>query len=228
MNSQPAATSAPAHACPGCSLAHELTHHVPFTAASSAAGVALVIALLHSPLPAAAYTRGFQTLHPLHVLLSAWATTAMYRRHGGRGWWRLLLVGYLGAVGIATLSDCVIPFAAEWLLQLPRRGLHLGFIEHAWLVNPLALAGIAAGAVRANTRFSHAGHVLLSTSASLLHVAMALGAPPGWRLAPLLVVFLFLAVWVPCCTSDIVFPMVCIRGGDGAAAGADPVERKLQ
>ena len=40
----------------------------------------------------------------------------------------------------------------------------------------------------------------------------------GDALAPLTIVlvgvFLFLAVWLPCCTSDIVFPLLFTRGHD--------------
>ena len=31
--------------------------------------------------------------------------------------------------------------ALFWMLHLPNRGLHLGFIEKWWLVNPIALIG---------------------------------------------------------------------------------------
>jgi hypothetical protein len=31
-------------------------------------------------------------------------------------------------------------------------------------------------------------------------------------LLPLIFLFLFLAVWVPCCVSDIVYPLLFVRG----------------
>ena len=117
-------------------------------------------------------------------------------------------MGYFGSVGIATLSDCVIPYIGESLLNLPNRAVHLGFIEKWWLVNPLAGLGIAIACYWPRTKFPHAGHVLLSTWASLFHMTMALG--DAFTLYTLMVipVFLFLAVWIPCCTSDIVFPLL--------------------
>ena len=157
----------------------------------------------------------FWTLHPLHVLVSALVTTAMYRLHSKGGIWRTILIGYVGSVGIATLSDSLIPFAGEWLLNLPHRGIHLGFIEKWWLVNPLALAGIALGYLNPTPKFSHAGHVLLSTWASLFHILMALGTSIDVVTTILVAVFLFLAVWVPCCTSDIVFPLLWIKKENG-------------
>jgi len=99
---------------------------------------------------------------------------------------------------------------------LPHREAHIGFIEKWWLVNPLALLGIAGGYFRPATRFPHAGHVLLSTWASLFHITMALGTEVNAATMILIAVFLFLAVWLPCCTSDIVFPLLWAkehRGG---------------
>ena len=114
-------------------------------------------------------------------------------------------------MGIATLSDCLIPYVAESLLDLPNRGIHLGFIEKWWLVNPLAAVGILLGYLWPHTRLTHAGHVLLSTWASLFHMTMAMGDGFGILEYAALTVFLFLAVWVPCCTSDIVFPLLFVK-----------------
>jgi hypothetical protein len=153
----------------------------------------------------------FWCLHPLHVVLSAFVTASLYRLNT-RG--RLLptfVVGYVGAVGIATLSDSIIPFAGEWLLDMPNRGIHIGFIEKWWLINPLVVLGIVIACLWPRTRIPHAGHVFLSTWASLFHMTMALGnhiTPLEMVVIP---VFLFLAVWLPCCTSDIVFPLLFIE-----------------
>jgi ABC-type glycerol-3-phosphate transport system permease component len=50
--------------------------------------------------------------------------------------------------------------------------------------------------------------VLISTWASLFHIIMAISLPVGWGTMAVIFLFLFLAVWVPCCTSDIVFPLL--------------------
>ena len=202
-------------------LVVELKRHVPFTAAGAATGIAIMVAMSVFRVPRGLADGAFWTLHPLHVLLSALVTTAMYCTHGGRSWWRVVLVGYVGSIGIATLSDWLIPFAGEAFLDLPRRAVHLGFIEKWWLVNPLALAGILIGRAWPLTRLSHASHVLLSTWASLFHITMALGEPASWSLVPWIAVFLFLAVWVPCCTSDIVFPLLFDSSRRVAARGAE-------
>jgi hypothetical protein len=56
----------------------------------------------------------------------------------------------------------------------------------------------------------HAGHVFLSTAASLFHMAMALEHGVSLWTMLAFVAFLFLAVWLPCCTSDIVFPLLFV------------------
>lgn len=195
-------------------IATELRSHAPFTAFGTVTGIVIMAAFIQFRIPREVSSTLFWTMHPLHVLLSALVTTAMYRLHAGRGIWQTVLIGYFGSVGIATLSDSLIPFAGEWLLDLPYRGIHLGFIEKWWLVNPLAVAGIALGYVISHTKISHAGHVLLSTWASLFHIIMALGTSISVVTMILIAVFLFLAVWIPCCTSDIVFPLLWIKEGN--------------
>jgi len=120
-------------------------------------------------------------------------------------------MGYFGSVGIATLSDSIIPYLGETLLGLENRGIHIGVIEEPQLTIPAAFVGIAIAYWRPTTKLPHYGHVLLSTWASLFHIIMALGATVNWIVFPTIFAFLFLAVWLPCCTSDIVFPLLFVR-----------------
>lgn len=196
-------------------IATELRSHAPFTAFGTVTGIVIMAVFIQFRIPREISSTLFWTMHPLHVLLSAMVTTAMYRLHSKGSVIRIIIIGYVGSIGIATLSDSLLPFAGEWLLNLPYRGLHLGFIEKWWLVNPLALAGIALGYVISHTKIPHAGHVLLSTWASLFHILMALGTSLDVVTTILIAVFLFLAVWIPCCTSDIVFPLLWIKKENG-------------
>lgn len=199
-------------------LRRELERHAPFTALGALTGMAIMFALVHFRIPRGVSEGLFWGLHPLHVLLSALVTTGIYRRKSRNGFWSAAVVGYVGSIGIATLSDSLIPFAGEWLLDLPNRGVHLGFIERWWLVNPLAFAGIALGYLRPTTRLPHAGHVLLSTWASLFHMNLAMGDAITLGGAAVVLLFLFLAVWIPCCTSDLLFPLLLV-GHRTSAAG---------
>ena len=189
----------------------ELKSHAPFTLIGTLTGITIMAILLYGEVPRSVSASLFGALHPFHVFLSAIVTTSIYRFYGRRKILPLLLIGYLGSVGIGSLSDCIIPWIGEIILDLPNRGLHLGFIEKWWLVNPLALAGIAFAYRWPSTKFPHAGHVLFSTLASLFHITMALGTETDYVTIGVTAVFLFLAVWLPCCTSDIIFPLLFQR-----------------
>jgi hypothetical protein len=193
-------------------ISHELRVHVPFTIFGTLLGVVVMVAIVHARMPRSVSETLFEIMHPAHVLLSAAVTTGLYRLYTKGALWKTFLIGYFGSVGVATVSDCIIPYVGELLLDLPHSHPHLGFIELWWLVNPAAVLGIVIGWARPKTKYPHAGHVLLSTAASLFHVMMALGDEVGVITMVLIAVFLFLAVWVPCCTSDIVFPLLFARG----------------
>jgi hypothetical protein len=189
----------------------ELRRHVPFTLLRTGTGVMIAGVLIAIHL-SSGWTAGlFWGLHPLHVLLSAMATTSLYRHWARAGCLRCFIVGYIGAVGIATLSDCVIPYIGEWMLDLPNRGWHIGFIEKWWLINPAAIVGIAIAWLLPNSTIPHAGHVLLSTWASLFHIQLALGSEINLLAVLVLPAFVLLAVWLPCCSSDIVLPVLFPR-----------------
>jgi len=200
-------------------LLHELKHHVPFTLGGTVVGAAIMAAMSWAHVDHEVSETLFVIVHPAHVLLSAVATAGMYRLHGKGQWWATLAIGFVGSIGIATLSDSVIPYAGEILLGLEHAHVHAGFLEEWYLVCPLAVAGSVVAYMRPRTTFPHAGHVLLSTWASLMHMTAAMGggASPGAIAA--LAAFLFLAVWIPCCASDIVFPLLFVPRRDWPACG---------
>jgi hypothetical protein len=193
----------------------ELKNHAPFTFFGAFTGI-IVMIFFYQVQSHTCHTM-FYILHPLHVLLSALVTSSIFKIHRYKGIRGrhilpvLLIIGYTGSIGIATLSDSIIPFLGESLLNLPKKEIHIGFIEKWWLVNPMAFIGIAISYVRPTTKFPHAGHVLLSTWASLFHMIMALGESLNIISFIGIFLFLFLAVWIPCCVSDIVFPLLLIK-----------------
>ncbi len=186
----------------------ELKSHVPFTIFGSLTGVAVMLLMIHAQVPRQTSENLFEVLHPVHVLLSALVTTGMFRLHGSGKILPTIIIGYVGAVGIATLSDCIIPYLGEWMLAMPNRGLHIGLFDEWWLVSLMAVAGIVIAYFWPRTKLPHAGHVLLSIWASLFHMTSALGTDFDLTTILLTPVFLFLAVWIPCCTSDIIFPLL--------------------
>jgi hypothetical protein len=189
----------------------ELEHHAPFTALGTLSGVAIMFVFSQTHAPRSFADSLFWLLHPGHVLLSAFVTSSLFRRNTVPNYLTTFIIGYIGSVGIATLSDSLIPYVGEWLLDLPNKGVHIGFVEKWWLVNPLVIIGITSGFLWPKTHLPHAGHVFLSTWASLFHMTMALGdsvAPVQLTVIP---IFLFLSVLLPCCTSDIVFPLLFVK-----------------
>lgn len=196
----------------------ELKEHAPFTALGALTGIAIMAIIVLAEVPSGISHTLFYTLHPIHVVLSALVTTAMYVRYRQSKVWLAILIGWTGSIGIATISDVIIPYLGGALLHIPME-FHVPFIETAqmpvigiekWkIVNSAALLGIAIGYWKQITRIPHSGHVLLSTWASLFYFA-AFGVANWIPLLPFVFLFLFLAVWVPCCTSDIVYPLLLL------------------
>jgi len=188
-------------------IVKELRTHAPYTALGALSGIIIMTIIAYGNVPSQVSYIVFYTLHPIHVVLSALATTAMYARYKRCKLWLALLIGWTGSIGIATISDAVIPFLGGNLLGV-RMEFHIPFIEK-WWINLLALVGIAIGYRKQTTRIPHFGHVLLSTWASLFYFT-AFGIADWVPLLPFIFLFLFLAVWIPCCTSDIVYPLLFV------------------
>ncbi len=184
----------------------ELMRHIPFTALGAVSGIIVMAIIVLGNVPSQISNTIFFTLHPIHVVLSALATTAMYRKYSHSKLWAAILIGYIGSIGIATISDAIIPYLGGVLLGI-KMEFHIPFIEKWWLINPMALIGIAIGYWRPITKSPHFGHVLLSTWASLFYFT-AFGIANWIPLLPFIFLFLFLAVWAPCCLSDIIFPLL--------------------
>jgi len=210
-------------------IIHELAEHAPFTAAGALTGIIVMVIIVFGNIPSQISNAAFYTLHPIHVVLSALATTAMYRKHGNSKIWAAVLIGYAGSIGIATISDAIIPYLGGAMLNIEME-FHIPFIEtekmpflgiEKWiLINSAAVIGIAAGYLKSTTKIPHLGHVLLSTWASLFYFT-AFGTASWIPLLPLVFIFLFLAVWFPCCLSDIIFPLLFV-GKEPASKSHQP------
>ncbi len=257
-------------------ILQELLCHSPYTMVGAVAGIAFMLIFRHFGQEAGSTL--FRVFHPAHVVLSAMVTASLFRIHSiKKSFITVLLVGYFGSIGIATLSDCVIPFFGEEILGVAvpshaeihdapeveaghvhgpdcdheaemvavaeqdehehalaaegeeepdhahgsvhdhAHGLHLGFIEEWYLVNPAALLGIFIAMWVPRTRFPHAMHVLVSTWASSAHMLMNTQAELTGMILLGMFVVLFIAVWLPCCVSDIVFPLLFVKGDIGMA-----------
>ncbi len=199
----------------------ELRAHAPFTLFGAFTGI--ICMFLFRNISHTISYRLFYVFHPAHVLLSAMVTASLFKLYTSRQKFiAILLVGFFGSIGIATLSDSLIPYIGELLLSMHihvhshghssfTKDAHIGFIEGWYIVIPAAIIGVLIAYFRPKTKFPHAGHVLLSTWASSFHMLMALGGQFSfWKVIGSFG-FLFLAVWVPCCFSDIVFPLLFVK-----------------
>lgn len=218
----------------------ELKSHLPFTLLGASTGI--VFMLLFRGLGNEHAQTLFSIFHPLHVVLSAMVTAALFEIHRkAKSFLLILIIGVVGSIGVATMSDCVLPFFGESILgaAIPTHAtlhehedgqqcednhnehhaqLHLGFIEEWYLVFPAALIGVLLAYFKPATHLPHASHVLLSTWASSAHILMNAQADMTVALLSGMFIVLFLAVWLPCCVSDIVFPLLFVRS-DGAHIG---------
>lgn len=194
----------------------ELKSHAPFTLFGALTGIVCMV--IFKNIPHHVSHRIFYVFHPAHVILSALVTASMYKLHCEKPKFIfVLLIGFFGSIGIATLSDSLIPYAGELLLGMRvhphehasfAEQAHIGFIEGWYLVIPSAIAGVFIAYFRPKTKFPHAGHVLLSTWTSSFHIIMALGGEVSAVQLAGSFALLFLAVWLPCCVSDIIFPLL--------------------
>jgi hypothetical protein len=218
-------------------IAAELRGHVPFTVFGAVLGIFFM--LVFRQVSGMSSRSLFAVFHPAHVVLSAMVTGSMFKLHAAkRRFLLVLVVGYFGSVGIATLSDIVIPHIGTQLLGLDvpthaevhagepegrvheeeaaeggehEHGIHLGFIEEWYIVNPAAVLGVLIAFLLPRTKFPHAGHVLVSTWASSSYLLMNMRSELTMGAAAGIFVTLFLAIWVPCCVSDIVFPLLFVK-----------------
>lgn len=217
----------------------ELREHVPFSVASVALGLTVVGTIcvlgfaprtademaspdrqVHAMQSARMF---FHLFHPAHMLFSAAATTAMFCRYED-GIIKAIVIGLIGAIGVCGMSDIVVPHVSMLVLGTTAP-LHICVWEHTWLVIPFAivgaLTGVAAGGNIAHTTIiSHSFHVLASTMASIFYMVGPLGIIAWIDILGKIFVFVVLAVMVPCCLSDIVFPLLLSRPGRKSYGGS--------
>jgi type III secretory pathway component EscS len=197
----------------------ELAEHTPFTIVGAVIGIIIMVIIQLANTPGDVSEALFYTFHPLHIVFSALVTTALYRKQKGSRPWLIIIVGYTGSIGIATLSDAIIPYLGGNALNIAME-FHLPFLETEimpyigipeWIiVNAAAVIGIAIGYFKPATKLPHMGHVLLSTWASLFSFT-AFGVADWIPVLPFVFLFLFFAVWLPCCVSDIIYPLLWVR-----------------
>jgi len=202
-------------------LISELVTHLPFTIFSVAVGL-IFLGLITFVSRSTGQLTGegeveslidlYHLFHPLHILFSAMATTAMFWRYDKK-WIKAAVIGILGSIGICGLSDIFIPYVAGFLLGIHMK-LHICIIQHPMLVVPFLFFGIVISFLIPNeqksTIISHTFHVLLSTMASILYL-VGHGLTDWIHIAGMVFIYTVIAVMLPCCTRDIIFPLLLVN-----------------
>jgi hypothetical protein len=147
----------------------------------------------------------------MHILFSAIATTAMFWRYRASVY-KAIGIGVAGSLGICGVSDILLPYIGGALLGI---GMHFHFClaEHWYYVLPFALFGAGVGLLaktKVMTIFSHSWHVLFSTMATLLYL-ISFGFSVWMNQLFLTFIIVFFGVIIPCCTSDILFPILAAK-----------------
>ena len=110
-------------------IREELQEHLPYTIFSVATGIIVlgILTVLLDPwdFPSQA-NKLFHVFHPLHLLFSATATTAMFWRHDKK-LYKAIPIGLIGSIGLCGLSDIIFPFLAGKLLGVEME-LHICII----------------------------------------------------------------------------------------------------
>lgn len=191
-------------------ILQELKEHLPFTLGASLTAGAL-IAIFYSVNKSyfiEIVSGLFEIMHPAHILVSAIATSAIYWKYN-KSAIKVILIGITGAILIGSLSDVLFPWLAGNIFSL-KTTFHLPIIENPILIIGIALIGSIIGMYWNIFKITHSLHVFLSIFASLFYL-LAFSIEMGISAILLTSILVFFAVYIPCCISDIVFPIFFIK-----------------
>jgi hypothetical protein len=153
----------------------------------------------------------FHVSHASHILFSAVTMTALFWKHE-KTIAKAMVVGLIGSIVIGTLSDALFPYVGARFLGVQMH-LHVDIIEHPWIILPFAVVGVLGGflfpqAIEKSTQYTHSMHIFISSAASILYL-MSFGMTEWIHQLGAVLIITLLAVMIPCCLSDIVFPLCC-------------------
>ena len=183
-------------------LIHELKHHLPFTVFATAIAIIIIISFIYFLKQNISETI-FHVLHPLHIIASAIVTTAIFYKYK-KNIFQAIIAGIFGALIIGSISDIIFPYLGGKILNL-NLSFHLPLIEKPILILSSAIVGSILGTFIKITKIPHTVHVSLSVLASLFYI---LAFTPKISLLYFtgILIVIIIAVIIPCCTSDILFP----------------------
>lgn len=181
----------------------ELKEHIPFTFIATA--LAIIIVIIFKNIQSETL---FHILHPAHLFFSAIVTSGIYYKYK-KNIFNAFLIGLTGSIIIGTLSDILFPYLGGILFNL-KTHFHLALIEEPVIILSSAVVGTIIGISTKITKIPHFFHVFLSIFASLFYL---LAFSTIFTLINFILAFaiVFMAVLIPCCISDIIFPLIFIK-----------------
>lgn len=190
-------------------LKKEILEHIPFTLLASVFAVILVL-LIRFSLNKEISESVFEVLHPMHVFVSAIVTSAIYYRYK-KSVIPAIIIGVTGAIIVGSLSDILLPYLGGLILGLEPE-FHLPIIKETFLILSTAIIGSFLGIVSKITKLPHVIHVFLSVFASLFYILSFSNVVEIIYLIYSLII-VFVAVFIPCCISDIIYPLFFVKSG---------------
>jgi len=190
-------------------ILHELENHMPFTAIATLMAVVLTsLFLLLIKNPVKIITSLFYIIHPAHILFSSIVTAGLFYKYK-KNFLYALLIGLTGSIIIGSLSDIFLPYLGGMLFQLNTE-FHFTLIEKPMLIISVAVIGSFLGIITRVTKMPHFIHVFLSVFGSLFYL-VAFSREINIFLLIIMFLIVFFAVLIPCCISDIIYPLVFVR-----------------
>jgi hypothetical protein len=188
-------------------LLHELRHHLPLAFLAALIGIVIAFYLKFTLFNFNRLENSFEVLHVLHIFASAIVSGGLFYRYKKNVFYSLL-VGISSSIFIGSLSDVFFPFVGGLIFNF-HTGFHFPLIEIPFVILSSGLIGSLIGISTGFTKLPHFGHVLVSTLASLFYL---LTFTSTITLTFLIISFFItiVAVIVPCCFSDIIFPFLFI------------------
>lgn len=184
-------------------IASELKQHIPFTLVATIVAIGFIFVSRETDLSSL-----FFIIHPLHIFTSAIVSSAIFYKYK-KDFTKALLVGILSSIFIGTISDIFFPYLGGIIFQL-KTTFHLSLIEEPITILATSIFGGIIGITTKLTKLPHFLHVFLSIFASLLYlIAFSTITTTLHFIIAFLIVFL--AVLIPCCISDIIFPLLFLE-----------------
>jgi hypothetical protein len=184
---------------------NELKEHIPFTSVATVISILVMSFLLikQNLLPYAVSM--FEIFHPAHILFSSIVSAAIFYNHK-KNVALAIISSVLISLVIGSVSDIIFPYLGSLLFNLPI-SFHLPVFEEPILILGVSIFGATIGVATKKTKYPHFLHVFISVFASLLYIFAY-----STEFSTIKIFFIFIittiSVIIPCCLSDIVFPLI--------------------